>query len=233
VNFLNRLLIILLLFALTAGALAVVILAWTRPDESIAALRDAVDWLDENNETLQRIVLTSIGLLVALIAVSTLVFELMPNAGTDVKVTDVRAGDAVLSTASIGQRIDEAVQDVPHVADSRSVVKAKRKGVTVSLDLHVEPEANLAAVATDAADAVKGVLADKVHVALLEPPRIRLHYRELRLRTKQEQGAEAETASARESEPAAVGAERESPDAWSASEGPAEAEGVREERQEA
>lgn len=227
-NVLNRLLLILLLSALAAGSIAVVVLAWAWPDESIAALRDAVDWLDENNETLQRIVLTSLGLLVALIAVSTLVFELVPNDGTDVKVTDVRAGDAVLSTASIGQRIDEAVQEVAHVADSRSVVKAKRKGVTVSLDLHVEPEANLATVATEAADAVKGVLADKVHVALLEPPRIRLHYRELRLRTKQEQRAEAAGASMRDLEPAAVGDERESQDAWS----PDEAKGVRGERQE-
>lgn len=197
-NLLNRLLIILLLLALAAGAVAVVVLAWVRPDESIASLRDAVNWLDDNNETLQRIVLTSVGLLIALLALSALIFELVPHAGMEVKVTDVRAGDAMLSTVSIGQRVDEAVREVPHVAESRSVVRAKRKGVMVSLDLHVEPEANLAEVANNASDAIKAVLSEKVHVRLLEPPKIRLHYRELRLRRPE-----------RRLEPAASAAEEE------------------------
>jgi hypothetical protein len=180
-NLINRLVIILLLLLLAIGASSVVALAWLRPEESIAGLGDAVNWLDDNNETLQRIVLTSVGLLIALLALSALIFELVPHAGTDVKVTDVRAGDAVLSTASIGQRIEEAVREVPNISEARSVVRPKRKGVLVSLDLHVEPEANLAAVANDAADAIRDVLADKVHVALLQPPKIRLHYKELRL----------------------------------------------------
>jgi hypothetical protein len=180
-NFFNRFVIVLLLLALAAGAVAVVVLAWARPEESIASLRDAVDWLGDNNETLQKVVLTSVGLVVALIALSVMIFEVVPHAGTEVNVRDVKAGDAVLSTASIGQRIDEAVREVPHIAESRSIVRAKRKGVLVSLDLHVEPEANLAAVADQASQAVRDVLADKVHVALLQPPRIRLHYRELRL----------------------------------------------------
>jgi hypothetical protein len=76
------------------------------------------------------------------------------------------------------------VQRVPHVATVRAVVKAKRKGVQVALDLHVDPEANLAAETDEACQAAQDVLTERVHVALQEPPHARLHYRELRLRQR-------------------------------------------------
>jgi hypothetical protein len=91
----------------------------------------------------------------------------------------------VLSTAAIGQRIEEAVAKVPHVSSAKALVKAKRKGVLVSLDLHVDPDANLAIVTDEACQAATDVLTNRVHVALVEPPHARLHYRELRLRDRQ------------------------------------------------
>jgi hypothetical protein len=48
--------------------------------------------------------------------------------------------------------------------------------------LHVDPDANLAAVTDAACEAARDVLIEKVHVELMAPPRARLHYRELRLK---------------------------------------------------
>lgn len=188
-NVFNRVLLFLLCLALAAGAVAVVVLAWAAPQESIDALRDAVDWLEDHNRDLEKALLTSAGAFIALAAVVLAVLELLPQAGTEVKVTDLRVGDAVLSTLSIGQRVEEAVRAVPHVAEVRAAVKGRRKGVALALDLHVDPEANLAEVTDAACQAAQDVLTDRVHVALVEPPRVRLHYRELRLRGRPQTAA--------------------------------------------
>jgi hypothetical protein len=181
-NLFNRGFTLIVCLKLAAAAIAIIVLAWTMPQASIDALQDAVDWLQKHNHDLEKALLTSGGAFIALLALVVALLELLPRSGTEVKVTDLKVGDAVLSTAAISQRIDEAVAHVPHVAEGRSTVRAKRKGVLVLLDLHVDPEANLAVVSDEACQAAQDVLSDRVHVALLERPRVRLHYRELRLR---------------------------------------------------
>jgi hypothetical protein len=181
-NLFNRAFTIIACLKLAAVAIAIVLLAWTMPQESIDGLRDAVDWLEEHNQDTEKALLTTIGSFVALLALTVVFLNLLPRSGTDVKVTDLKVGDAVLSTAAISQRIEEAVRQVPHVADVRAPVRAKRKGVLVTLDMYVDPDANLATVTDEACQAARDVLADRVHVALMQPPQVRLHYRELRLR---------------------------------------------------
>ena len=183
-NVFNRIFLFLLCLALAAAAVAAIVLAWTIPGDSIDGLRDAVDWLDEHNEDLEKALLTTAVGLIALVALVVAILELMPQSGADVKVTDLRVGDAVLSTLSISQRIEEAVRQVPSVTEARAGVRAKRKGVLLSLDLRVEPEANLATVTDEACEAAQDVLMNRLHVALVEQPRVRLHYRELRLRSR-------------------------------------------------
>jgi hypothetical protein len=180
-NTLNRIFLVLLCLALIAGAIAVTVLAWGAPDESIERLREGVDWLEDNNDDFEKVVLTAIAAGVGLVALIVLLFELLPRSSPNVKVSDLRVGSALLSTAAIGQRVEEAVEQVPHVADARAQVKTKKKGVQVSLDLHVDPEANLATVADEACDATRDVLTNRIHVELVDTPRVRLHYRELRL----------------------------------------------------
>jgi hypothetical protein len=181
-NVINRMALVLICLALIAGAGAVIGLAWAAPQESLDWFADAAGWLDDHNTDGTKALITFGAALVIALALMTLVMELFPQSRREVKVTGLQVGDAVLTTQAIGQRIEEAVNQVPNVSDVRATVRAKRKGVTVALDLHVDPEANLAAVTDAACEAAREVLTDKVHVELLAPPRARLHYRELRLK---------------------------------------------------
>jgi hypothetical protein len=178
----NRFALILLCLLLLAGAAVVIGLTWAAPQDSIDWLADAAVWLDGHNSDGTKAIITVAAAAVALIGLVGLVIELLPRDRGEVKVTGLQVGDAVLTTAAIGQRIEEAVNQVPNVSDVRAFVRARRQGVTVALDLHVDPDANLAAVTDAACAAARDVLTDKVHVELLAPPRARLHYRELRLR---------------------------------------------------
>jgi hypothetical protein len=177
-NLFNRIFMVLLCLALVGAAIGISVLTWTIPEDSIQWLRESADWLDDHNQDSEKIVLTAVAGVIGFLTLMIALLQLMPQSSSEVKVTDLKAGGAVLSTAAISQRVEEAVRGVPHVAEVRSNVKAKRKGVLVSLDLLVDPEANLADVTDQACQVVQDVLTNRVHVALAEPPRVRLHYRE-------------------------------------------------------
>jgi hypothetical protein len=182
-NVFNRLFMTLLGLALLVLAMSVVALTWTIPGDSIAWLRDATDWMARHNEDTEKALLSLIAGTVAFLALVLVLLELLPDNG-DVRVTDLRVGGAVLSTADITQRVEEAVRTVDHVVNVKASVKAKRKGVLVLLNLDVDPDANLAIVTDEACEAASDVLANKVHVSLAAPPQARLHYRELRLKSR-------------------------------------------------
>lgn len=181
-NLFNRIVVILLLLALAAGAIAIAVLAWTIPNRTINWLAGAVQWLDDNDGDTEKALLTAGAVVIALIASVLLLLELLPRAGKDVRVTDLQGGQATLSASAVAQRLEEAIRQVPHVADAKATVRPRRKGVEVAMDLHVDPDANLAEVTDAASEAARDVLSNRMHVALVSPPRARLHYRELRLR---------------------------------------------------
>ena len=201
----NRVVILLLCLVLMFGAAAVTALAWGGPEESIDWLRDAATWLEDRNTDGTKFIITVGTVVTSMMALTVLIIELYPRSAGQVKVTDLQAGDAVLSTAAIAQRVEEAVTRLPNVVDARAIVRAKRKGVSVNLDLHVDPEADLASAIDEASEATRSILAEKVHVALVGPPHVRVHYRELRLRGRAGRRAPASVAPGAESTPKTEG----------------------------
>jgi hypothetical protein len=180
-NMFNRIVLIVICVLLVVTAVSIIALTWTIPNRSVNWLADAVQWVDDNDGDLEKALLTTASAFVGLVATIVLLIELIPRRGPAVQVTDLASGTATLSAAAIGQRIEEAVVQVPHVSEVRAEVKSRKKGVLVSLDLQVDPEANLATVTDEACQVATEVLTERVHVALLRPPTARLHYRELRL----------------------------------------------------
>jgi hypothetical protein len=198
-NVFNRFFMTLLCLVLIAGGIGVLALTWALPNETIDWLRDATDWLRRHNQDTEKALLSLIAGTVAFLGLVLLLLELLPDNG-DVRVTDLRVAGAVLSTADVQQRIEEAVRTVDHVVNVKAVVKAKRKGVAVLLNIDVDPEANLAIVTDEAGEAVTDILLNKVHVALAEPPQARLRYRELRFKTRTVKDAEVTPAPVLEDE---------------------------------
>jgi hypothetical protein len=179
-NTFNRILLILVCLTLLVVAVAIIVLTWTIPNRTIDSLADAVQWMDDNDGDFEKALLTTASAFIGLVATIVLLIELIPRRGSAVRVTDLASGAATLSIAAIGQRLEEAVCQVPNIAEARANVKSKRRGILVDLDLHVEPEANLATVTDEACRVAQEALAERVHVTLLKPPTVRLHYRELR-----------------------------------------------------
>jgi hypothetical protein len=175
-NEFNRIVVILICRLFITAAVVVVVLAWTSSTSSIDALQDGVEWLSENNQDTEKWVLTAIAAVLGVLALIVLILQ--PNRPSDdeVRVSDLQGGDAVLSTAATGERVEQAVMQVANVSDVRASVKSWRGDVLLGMDLQVDSEADLVAVTDEACETAKSVLTDRLHVRLAAPPAVRVKY---------------------------------------------------------
>ncbi len=177
----NRVIIVAGAFVWVFLVLVVILLTWGAPENSIDALGDFVEYLDDHTDDLSRIILTLGGAILILVAVVLIIAEVTPPATASVKVQQVKAGSAVISTQEIEQRIEQEVASVPHVSQAAAKVLGRGRGVELDLDLHVDPEASLSETAEEACRRTRELAEGKMGIALLQPPRAHLHYRELHL----------------------------------------------------
>jgi hypothetical protein len=177
----NRLGIVIAALLLIFLLAVIILLTWAAAPETVDRLGDFVEYLDDHTETGSRLLLT-LGLLVlVLLALTLIIAELAPAQTSRVEILDVRGGTAVLSTDDIAQRVGEEVEALPHVLQAKATVQARGRGVEVEMELHVDPNSNLADTSDEACRVVQTVLSDKMSVALLRPPRVQVRYEELRL----------------------------------------------------
>jgi hypothetical protein len=181
-NLANRLIIVLGALLLIFAVAVVILFTWAAASESVERLGDFVQFLgDHEEDNGSRIILTLGGIVVALLALVVVIAELTPPRAERVPVRDVRAGDALLSTDAIAQRLQQEVSVVPHVTQTKTTVTARGKGVEVDLELHVDPDTNLALTSEEACRAVENLLTNRLSVEMARPPRLNIRYSELRL----------------------------------------------------
>jgi hypothetical protein len=178
----NRLALVLLALLIIFAVALVVLFTWAAAPESVERLSDFVRFLDDHaKDNGARVILTLGAVVVALLALVVVIVELTPPQVERVPVRDVRAGDALLSTDAIAQRLRQEISAVPHVTQTKATVSARGKGVEVDLELHVDPETNLALTSEEACRAVENLLGNRLSVEMARPPRLNLRYSELRL----------------------------------------------------
>ncbi|MGD0765036.1 MAG: alkaline shock response membrane anchor protein AmaP [Dehalococcoidia bacterium] len=175
-NVANRILIVVGLLILVGLALTAIILAWAAGSETIARFSDFARYLNDHDNTLAKLVVTLGSAVVLLLAFSLMILELAPRAERTVDVRDVKAGTAVLAIEAIARRIEQAVVEVPQVETAKAKVAGKGKGVEVALQLLVDPDSDLAAVADAASAVTRDTLTQMMRVELAKPPKVRLYY---------------------------------------------------------
>ena len=178
----NRLIIVLGALLLMFAVALVLLFAWAAAPESIERLTDFVGFLNDHAEDNgSRIILTLGGLVVALLALVVVIAELTPGEAGRVPVRDVQAGDVLLSTDAIAQRLHQELAGVPHVTHTKATVTARGKAVEVDLELHVDPDTNLASTSEEVCRTVEDLVGTRLSVEMARPPRLNLRYSELRL----------------------------------------------------
>lgn len=208
----NRLVIVLVAMLVIFGALLVVLLAWGASSGSIGRVEDLAGWLRRHDDTETKTIITLGASVIVLLMLSAIILEVTPSPTQRMRLRNVKAGGATITTREIAARINAGVQQVEHVAGCDAIVATRGKRLEVVLELHLEPGADLARAADEACVRAQALVEQEIGVELAAPPRARLHYRELRLRGET-QPAPAERAPA--------------PSGW---ERPGDVEGERDER---
>lgn len=178
---LNRFAIVIGAMALAFAALAVVLLAWAAPGGSIDRIADFAGYLHRHNDREAKIIVSLGAGVLVMIMGTVIVVELTPPADQRMRVRNVKAGDAAITTTQIGERVDAALGAIEHVGTARTTVIRRGRRVEVVLDLMVEAGADLARAADDACRTAQSVIEQQLGIELAARPRARLHYRELRL----------------------------------------------------
>jgi len=178
----NRLIIVLGALLLIFAVAVVILFTWAAAPDSVDRLSDFVQFLDDHaEENSSRVILTLGGVVVGLLALVVVIAELTPPQAGRVPVRDVQAGDVLLSTDAIAQRLHQEVSAVPHVTQTKATVTARGKAVEVDLELLVDPDTNLALTSGEACRAVENLLSNRLSVEMARPPRLNIRYSELRL----------------------------------------------------
>ncbi len=175
-NLMNRLIVVLGIVVLILFAIMLIVLAWAYSSESIHRLSLFVQYLSDHDTTLPKIIITLGSAFVILIAFAFLLLEIVPRADKTVLVRDVGMGTAVLSTAAVARRLEQLVAGLPEVEGVRATVSRRKDAVEVSLRVMVDPESDLALVATEVSRTAQEGITEQMSVALARPPRLRLYY---------------------------------------------------------
>lgn len=161
--------------------LVVILLAWGAPDESINRISDLAGFLEDHNTNATKLIITFGGLILVLLGALVILTEAMPPDSGSLKVTRVGSGEGRIGTDEITVRLEEEIRALPQIAQVEALVKGRGSKAEVSLDLHVRPEADLAATTEEACRVARHLIEERMGVELARPPAAQLHYRELRV----------------------------------------------------
>jgi hypothetical protein len=123
--------------------------------------------------------ITFAGLIAVLLGALVVVIEVMPPETGSLKVTNVRSGEGRISTEEITTRLEEEVRALPQIANVQATVRGRGDKAEIDLELHVRPEADLAATTEEACRVARHLVNERMGVQLEREPRAHLHYREL------------------------------------------------------
>jgi hypothetical protein len=175
-NLVNRLIVVLALVVLVLFALMVIVLAWAYDGETIHKLATFAQYLSDHDNDRTKALITLVAAFTALVGLAFLLLELAPRAGKTVIVRDVGLGTAVLSTTAIARRVEQIVAELPQVEAAKAKVSGKKKAVEVNLQVMVDPESDLSALASEISRTTQETVTEQMNVALARPPSLRLYY---------------------------------------------------------
>jgi hypothetical protein len=179
---LNRFIISLVALIVLFAALLIVVLAWGATESTIGRVEDFAGYLRDHDGREAKLVVTVGALVAVLLMLTIMLVELTPSSMQRMRVRNVKSGDATLTTKQIAERIEHEIGGSPHIARCDAIVAARGDRVAVVLDLHVDAGADLAKTADEACRAAHTLVEEGMGIALTQPPRARMHYRELRLK---------------------------------------------------
>ncbi|MCH8052187.1 MAG: hypothetical protein IIC86_09235 [Chloroflexi bacterium] len=175
-NELNRYLVVVFAAASVVAMAVVIFLTWAAPTETIDALADIVQFMDDSDGTAGKLVITLGALALAVLALLWIILELAPD--DDVKELRIEQAGAttIVPADALRLRLEESLLGLGGVTAARSRVWPRDKGVAVGIDLTVVQTANVGDVTQQAVRAVVDTLHEDLGLPVSGTPDVRITF---------------------------------------------------------
>jgi hypothetical protein len=172
----NRFLIVLAAAAWIVVTAVVIFVTWAAPDDAIERLADVVEFLDDNNTSAGKLVISLAALATAVLALLWIVVELAPE--DEIKELRVEQAGAttIVPADALRMRLEEALLAIPGVTAARSRVWPRDKGVAVSMELTVTQAANVGDVTHTAVRTVVDTMHEDLGLPVSGTPDVRIAF---------------------------------------------------------
>ncbi|MFQ5879368.1 MAG: hypothetical protein ACE5IZ_04225 [Dehalococcoidia bacterium] len=172
----NRLAIVALA-TLWVGFMAfIIVIAWLADAQAIDRLGDFVRYLDDHTDNQSKVIVTLGALALILVALVVITVEVLPPPVSDIRLVQAGGVTAVLSGASVAERLGEELRALPQVREASAQVFGRHNGMAVVAELAVAPDANLAATVEAAQRLVQEVAEGRIGVPLVASPMVRVRF---------------------------------------------------------
>jgi hypothetical protein len=172
----NRTAIVLLAAAWIVLMAIVIFLAWAAPDETINAMGDIVQELDNNNDTAGRLILTLGALALAVFALLVIILELAPE-DEERELRVKQAGSTTIVPArALRLRLEEALASMPEVTTAKARVWTRDNGIATGLDLGLRTRANVANVTQESSRIVVDIIQTELGLPVAGLPDVRVSF---------------------------------------------------------
>jgi hypothetical protein len=158
----NRALLVLLASFWLVAMVAIIFLAWAAPDRTILRLDDFVQFLDDNNTTSGRLIVSLGAAATAVLALLLIVLEFGPEDEPKELRVEQAGAMTIIPSDALRARLEEALMTLPDVTASRTRVRTKDQAIAAEVDLTVTRSAN----AGDLTQRAVRVVVDTVHTDL-------------------------------------------------------------------
>jgi hypothetical protein len=154
----------------------IVFLAWAAPSDVIETLGDAVQEMDDNNDTAGRLIITLGALALAVFGLLVIVLELAPE-DEERELRVKQAGTTTIVPAqALRLRLEEALVSLPEVSTAKARVWTRDNGIATNLDLALASHTNVANVTQESSRIVTDIIQTELGLPVAGTPTVRVSF---------------------------------------------------------
>ncbi|MEX0684052.1 MAG: hypothetical protein WD904_01795 [Dehalococcoidia bacterium] len=172
----NRFIIVLAAAGWIVLMAVVIFVTWAAPNDAIDKVADFAEFLNDNDGSAGKLVVTLGAAAAAMLALLWIVVELAPE--DDVKELRIEQAGAttIIPADALRLRLEEALLELPGVTAARSRVWPRDKGVSVAMDLTVTQGANVGALTQEAVRSVVDTLHTDLGLPVSGTPDVKITF---------------------------------------------------------
>ena len=154
----------------------IVFLTWAWTDEMIDRVGDFAEYLNDNNTTAGKLIVTLAALAAAVLGLLVIVLELAPEEEVKELRVEQAGSTTIVPAEALRLRLEEALTKLADVSTAKAQVSTRDKGIATALDLTLRTHANVAFVTQEAARVVVDTIQTDLGLPVSGLPTVRIAF---------------------------------------------------------